>query len=144
MQAFHLLLISLPSRCATRVLWYCLAKRRVLCVFLVEQNTERSAVHAGFVKVTYTERPALTLPKGFTFLLHYWLERRTMFHTVLWHPQNASFCRGKGEGCAQGDTPTLPENEGGQFLYLCMLRIPFKCSISPYATVGQIIITAAL
>lgn len=51
---------------------------------------------------------------------------------------------GGGGRHAQADTPTLPENEGGQFLHLCMLRILFKCSVNPDANVGQIVVSSSL
>jgi len=53
------------------------------CALLGERNTERSGVRAGLVKVTYTERQALTLPKGLTFPSDCQLASWTVFHTVL-------------------------------------------------------------
>lgn len=112
----------------------CLAQRRARSALLVEQNTESSAVPTGLTEVTYAEGPALTLPKKVL------LESCAAFHAVLRYPERASV----GVMSAQADTPTLPENEGGQFIHLCVLRVLFKCSVSPYADVGQIIVTAAV
>lgn len=111
-----------------------------VCGVVLPGQTECSVLSWWRAYMQGLWRQALTLPQVFTFPSHYWLKSLTTFHTVLWHAENTSF----QVVCAQRGAPTSPENEGGQFWDLCMLRILFKCRISPYTNIGQIIVRASL